>query len=63
MTEKPKPEALSPERAAALLDVHPETIRREIARGRLKAFRVGAQWRILRSDLHTYTHSPRATTP
>jgi excisionase family DNA binding protein len=50
-----KPEAYSPEQAAQLLDVHPETIRREISRGHLKAFKVGQQWRILRSELRAYS--------
>ena len=54
MTDKPRPEAVSPERAAELLDVNPETIRREINRGHLKAFKVGSQWRILRSELKAY---------
>ncbi len=59
MTDKPKPEAVSPERAAALLDVHPQTIRREIDRGHLIAFKVGSQTRILRSELIAYTGRQR----
>lgn len=59
---EPKPEAYSPEYAATLLGVHPETIRREIARGNLKAFRVGQQLRILRSDLRGYMEA-RNTRP
>ncbi len=55
MSDRPKPDAISPERAAELLDVHPETIRREILRGRLTAFKVGQQWRILRSELRAYS--------
>ncbi|MDQ3627854.1 MAG: helix-turn-helix domain-containing protein [Actinomycetota bacterium] len=46
------PTFLSIEAAAGALDVHPRTIRRRIAEGRLKAYRVGPrQIRIRVADL------------
>lgn len=40
--------------AAAIGNVHPRTIWREIRRGRLKATRVGARYRIAPEDLQRY---------
>jgi excisionase family DNA binding protein len=42
---------LSPKAAAQLLDIHPRTVLRWIAAGRLPAFRVGRLVRIARADL------------
>lgn len=39
---------------AKILSVHPMTIYREIRRGKLKAFRVGADFRINEKDLQKY---------
>lgn len=44
---------LSIEQAAQLYDVHPATVRRWIASGRLPAYRVGRLVRIKASDLDT----------
>ena len=41
MPQKPVPEAVSIQRAALLLDVHEDTIRRWIRTGDLEAVRVG----------------------
>jgi excisionase family DNA binding protein len=60
---KPKPEAVSPERAAELLDVSVETIRRHIQSGKLPALRVGHQYRILLSDLRRAYSSRQEPTP
>lgn len=38
--------------AAEKLDVHPRTILRFINQGKLKAFKVGRQWRIKKGDLY-----------
>lgn len=43
--------------AAQLLNCHEQTIRREIRRGKLKAAKVGNDWRISRPDLETYWRS------
>lgn len=51
MPDKPRPEAVSILKAAALMDVHPETIRRLIKAGKLPAIRLGGQWRIKLSVL------------
>lgn len=49
------PEGIEPrltiDQASALYDVHPATIRRWIANGRLPAYRVGRLVRIKRTDL------------
>lgn len=42
------------EKAAALLECHPETVRREIREGRLKAARIGRDYRISRHQLEEY---------
>lgn len=51
------PEGIEPrltiEQASALYDVHPATIRRWIASGRLPAYRVGRLVRIKRSDVES----------
>lgn len=54
-----KPEALSAESAAAVVDCHPKTIRRAIARGELKSFRIGRGRirRIWRRDLDAWAES------
>ena len=51
------PAMLSPERAAALLDMNPETIRRYIREGRLKATKIGNRWKISESDLAAFLGS------
>jgi excisionase family DNA binding protein len=45
---------LSVEGAALYLDVHEETLRREIRDGHLKATKVRGQWRISRPALDEY---------
>ena len=40
------------EYAAEKLDVHPRTVLRFIHQGKLKAFKVGRQWRIKKGDLY-----------
>ena len=49
----------SPDEVAALLDLHVRTIRRFIREGRLKATRVGRQYRIAESDLSKLVGSER----
>lgn len=51
----PRPEAVSVERAAALVGCHVNTIRRLIWAGKLKAFRVGRVIRIRRDVLNAFT--------
>lgn len=45
--------------AAGLLQLHPKTVLRHIREGRLRATRLGKQYRILRSDLHAFAGSSR----
>ncbi|KMT21570.1 helix-turn-helix domain-containing protein [Clostridium cylindrosporum] len=40
--------------AAAMLDADHQTIKREIERGRLRAFKVGSEWRISEEALADY---------
>jgi len=51
VTPAPKAEAVSPQRAAVLLSVGASTILRLIRNGKLRAIRVGRQWRIKLADL------------
>jgi excisionase family DNA binding protein len=44
----------SPNQVAAVLRISSGTVRREIRKGSLRAFRAGGQWRILGSDLVKY---------
>jgi excisionase family DNA binding protein len=50
----PPRDAVSVQQAAALLDVHEDTIYRLIAAGRISSFRVGRSVRILTSALRAY---------
>ena len=47
----PDDATLTPEEAAAYLKVNPQTIYRNLRRGRLPGAKVGRQWRLRRSDL------------
>lgn len=49
----------SVERVADLLGLHPRTVRGYIRSGRLKAVRIGKQYRIARTDLEELTGRPR----
>lgn len=51
-------EAVGPADAATLMDVSESTIYRLIRSGRLKATRIGAQWRILIIDLRRGSSQP-----
>ena len=48
------PEYYTLREVGEILSSHPMTIRREIIRGKLKATKVGQQWRINRQDLNEY---------
>ena len=41
---------------ASMLEADHQTVKREIERGRLKAFKVGAEWRITEEALADYMH-------
>lgn len=49
-----EPDVFGVTKAAELLDVVPQTIRREIARGRLECFHVGTNVRITKESLIKY---------
>lgn len=51
-------ELLTVEAAAEALSLHPKTVLRHIREGRLRASKVGKQYRILRSDLSAFAGSP-----
>ena len=46
--------ALTPEQVAERLTVSTETIRRLIDAGKLRAFKVGRQWRMFPDDVEAY---------
>ena len=43
------------EQVAELLDLHPKTVRRFIKDGKLRANKIGNQWRVTATDLHAFT--------
>lgn len=45
---------LTVDAAAAILQMHPKTVQRHIREGRLRATRLGKQYRVLRSDLNAF---------
>lgn len=51
-------ELLTVEAASAELQLHPKTVLRFIREGRLRATKVGKQFRILRSDLDAFAGAP-----
>ena len=57
ISESGEPECVSLSRAAKILGVCVRTVRREIERGRLAAFRVGRSLRIRMSELRRYMQS------
>ncbi|MBN1948012.1 MAG: helix-turn-helix domain-containing protein [Bradymonadales bacterium] len=50
-------------RISEILDLHPKTVRRFIREGKIKATRIGREWRISKADLRQYTHAELANTP
>jgi excisionase family DNA binding protein len=50
---------LTVDRVAEALELHPRTIRRFIREGRLKAKKLGKEWRVLRGDLDAFTGNER----
>ncbi|MFI9553802.1 helix-turn-helix domain-containing protein [Nonomuraea endophytica] len=48
---------------ADLLDLHVKTVRGYVREGRLKAVKVGKQYRISREDLESFTGAPLASRP
>ena len=49
--------------AAEILDLHPKTVRRFIREGRIKANKVGREWRIRKEDLRDFAHGELSTAP
>lgn len=47
-------ELLTVEELAAMVDMHPRTIRRYLREGQLKAIKVGGEWRIKREDAEVF---------
>jgi excisionase family DNA binding protein len=56
------PELYSVEQVAALLGLHARTVRNYVRGGRLKAVRIGKQYRIAREDLAAMTGRPAPPT-
>ncbi|MDY0063408.1 MAG: helix-turn-helix domain-containing protein [Myxococcota bacterium] len=53
-------ELYSVDQLAELLDLHPKTVRRFIREGRIKARKIGREWRVHRDDLRDFTHAELA---
>lgn len=45
---------------ARILDLHPKTVLRFIREGRIKAHKIGREWRIRKEDLREYAHGELA---
>ncbi len=54
---------LTVEQVAAELDLHPKTVRRFIQEGKLKAGKIGKQWRITREDLQELMNTGKPIKP
>jgi excisionase family DNA binding protein len=50
-------------RLSEILDLHPKTVRRFIREGKLKATRIGREWRVSNVDLQQYAHAELANAP
>ena len=50
---------LSPERAAQMLDVNPETVRNWLREGKLQGVKVGRLWRIAENELQRFIDQHR----
>ena len=55
-----QPSYMTVNEAAAMLRVSRDTICRQIEGGKLRAFKIGRQWRIAPCDLDALTHQPKA---
>ncbi|MDQ1646220.1 MAG: hypothetical protein QOJ50_2404 [Cryptosporangiaceae bacterium] len=53
----------SPEQVAAQLGLHVRTVRNYVRDGRLKATRIGKQYRITGADLDAFTGAPQPASP
>jgi excisionase family DNA binding protein len=49
--------AFSLKEVASILGVHPETIRRAVKAGKLKAAKIGKDYRIAKPELERYFHT------
>ena len=45
---------------AEILDLHPKTVQRFIREGKIKARKIGRQWRVSKEDLRQYAHGELA---
>jgi excisionase family DNA binding protein len=50
-------------RVSEILDLHPKTVRRFIREGKIRATRIGREWRVSQDDLQRYAHAEFANTP
>ncbi len=53
------PEVMTPEQAAAYLQLNRETLYRFIREGRIPASKIGRHWRLLKSDLNRFLEENR----
>jgi excisionase family DNA binding protein len=55
---KPSPLVLNLEQVAAILDVHPKTVRLMAVAGKIPAFRAGSLWRFSARRIHEWIDNP-----
>ena len=46
-----------------ILDLHPKTVRRFIRDGKIRATKIGREWRVRKEDLQQYAHGELANKP
>ena len=61
MTRVPKPEALTAQEAAVLLNAHVETIRRLARQGEIPSFKLGKDWRFHEAALRSWADAASRT--
>ncbi len=48
---------------AKILSLHPKTVQRFIREGKIKATKIGREWRVQKEDLRDFAHAELSTTP
>lgn len=50
-------------KVSEILDLHPKTVRRFIREGKIRATRIGREWRVSKADLQQFAHAELAQAP
>jgi excisionase family DNA binding protein len=59
MTEHNLPRVFDVKEVAAILNVHKETVLRQLRNGKLKGFKVGYDWRVNEDQLSEYMNNSK----